>query len=148
MVSRLTNPLIEGGIVPSLQKLLLIHVVVNGNVGITTLQHVLAVHAAADTPTPPPDDTTAKPIIIADRSHRRCDDARAPRGHKPPPVRMSTEAAPTLPTETIERTVDQKSRYVGRRTTCGAGTGVVPTFTVAPVPLTPPPEQVHVTRLH
>ena len=136
------------------------------NFGITTLQHVLAVHSAADTPASPADDTTARPTI-ADRTcsqHRRRDDARAPCGHKPPPAR-STEATPTPPTETIDRTVDQKSRYAGRRTTTtprpfsvspaaapppccdkdggGAGTDAVPTFTVAPA-LTPPPEQVHV----
>ena len=102
--------------VPSLHTLVLIFVVVSGsNFGIATLQHVLAVHSAADTPAPP-DATTARPTI-ADRSHRRCDDARAPRGHKPPPTARSTEATPTLPTETIGRTIDQKSRYVGRRTT-------------------------------
>ena len=73
--------------VPSLQTLLSIVVVVSGsNFGIATLQHVLAVHAAADTPAPS-DDITARPTI-ADRSHRRrCDDdARAPCEIKLPPA--------------------------------------------------------------
>jgi hypothetical protein len=52
-----------------LHTLLSIVVVVSGsNFGIATSQHVLAVHSAADTPTPHPDDITARPTI-ADRSH-------------------------------------------------------------------------------
>ena len=83
------------------------------NVGITTLQHVLAVHPAADTP-PPPDDTTARPTI-ADRTfskHRRCDErTRALCAHKPPPARSTEE----IPTAMINRTVEPTYRYVCRR---------------------------------
>ena len=89
------------------------------NVGIIKLQHVLAsVHSTADTPAPP-NATTARPIITVHSQDQRCDDARAPRGHNPPPAR-STETTPTPPTPpivTIDNSVDQKRRYRGRRTT-------------------------------
>jgi len=102
--------------VPLMHRVLSIYVVVNANVGITTWQRHSPrfKHDAADTP--PPDDTTARPIIADHSQHRRCNELRAPCGHNPPPAR-STEATPTPPTATIDRTVNQKSRYVGRRTT-------------------------------
>ena len=82
------------------------------NFGITTWQHVLAVHSAADTA--PPDDTTARPTI-ADRTfskHRRCDErTRALCAHKPPPARSTKE----IPTAMINRTVEPTYRYVCRR---------------------------------
>ena len=55
---------------PSLHTLLVIDVVVNGSNGIATLQHVLAVHAAADTPALL--DINARPTTTK-RNRQRCD---------------------------------------------------------------------------
>ena len=74
------------------------------------VQSPILVHPApsarvADTPTKL--DANVRPIIADHSQHRRCNELRPPCGHNPPPER-STEATPTPPTATIDRTVNQK----------------------------------------
>ena len=70
------------------------------------LVHTAPLALVADT-TPAKLDANVRPIVADHSQDRRRDELRAPRGHNSPPARR-TEATPTPPTATIDRTADQK----------------------------------------